>query len=335
MYCSKGNTTGNITRGITDNTTGNIKRSTTDSTTDSTTGNVTGTTNNAANNTPYDDVYRTLKTDCPKLTIPLINEMFAEQYEDTEEITQLKNEHLVTEPDGTQKKVATDTLITIIGYAQKKYHMECQSTPDGSMLFRMFEYDSRIALENGILDGKGTLTVRYPNAGILFLRHGKSMPDQMRTVILTPGGEVSYPVKILKLRQYSIEDIFEKNLLILIPFHIFTKENLLKKYDTGELHTKDLQQEYAYICNRLNTLCTTEKLSVRDKNTIFDMSRKVLNSIAIKYHNVRKGVEEILGGKVLEYETKTIYNAGEAKGRIAGIQILIEYSKELGVNKVD
>ena len=55
---------------------------------------------------------------------------------------------------------------------------------------------------------------------------------------------------------------------------------------------------------------------MKDKGTILDMSRKVLVHIVRRYPKVREGVEEILGGKVLEYETKTIYNAGEAAGEI-------------------
>lgn len=272
--------------------------------------------NRELSSTPYDDVYRTMMTDCPELVIPLINEMFTEHYERTAAIRHLKNEHLVNELDGTQKKIVTDTLTTVVGSEQKKYHIECQSTADGSILFRMFEYDSRIALESGIINGRNMLTVNYPYAGILHLRHGKRTPTHLKTVIRTPDGTVSYRIKVLRLKQYSLAEIFEKNLLILIPFYIFIKENLLKSYNKDESKLEELKQEYGYICNRLSALCDAGQLSVKDKSTILDMSRKVLVHIVRKYPKVREGVEEILGGKVLEYETKTIYNAGEAAGEI-------------------
>ena len=44
--------------------------------------------------------------------------------------------------------------------------------------------------------------------------------------------------------------------------------------------------------------------------TIIDMSNKVLEHIAKKYDAVRKGVKSVMGGKVLEYEAKTIRNEG-------------------------
>ncbi len=53
----------------------------------------------------------------------------------------------------------------------------------------------------------------------------------MPVTIKTPGGEVSYKVPVIKM-EYSIDEIFEKKLLFLIPFYIyiylFMKKNFLK-----------------------------------------------------------------------------------------------------------
>ena len=45
------------------------------------------------------------------------------------------------------------------------------------------------------------------------------------------------------------------------------------------------------------------------------MSSKVLENIAQDYDNVRKGVYDVMGGQVLEYETKTIFNEGRLSER--------------------
>jgi len=45
------------------------------------------------------------------------------------------------------------------------------------------------------------------------------------------------------------------------------------------------------------------------------MSQKVLEHIAAKFDNVKKGVKSVMGGQILEYEAKTILN----EGRILGI----------------
>lgn len=54
--------------------------------------------------------------------------------------------------------------------------------------------------------------------------------------------------------------------------------------------------------------------------TIIDMSNKVLDHIAQKYDSVRKGVKTVMGGRVLEYEAKTIKNEGIKEGMEKGIE---------------
>ena len=44
------------------------------------------------------------------------------------------------------------------------------------------------------------------------------------------------------------------------------------------------------------------------------MSNHVMALIAQKYQNVREGVEPIMGGKIIEYEAKTILNKGIEQG---------------------
>ena len=48
------------------------------------------------------------------------------------------------------------------------------------------------------------------------------------------------------------------------------------------------------------------------------MSKKVVREIASKYENVRKEVTAVMGGKILEYEAKTILNRGISEGRVEG-----------------
>jgi len=49
--------------------------------------------------------------------------------------------------------------------------------------------------------------------------------------------------------------------------------------------------------------------------TLMDMSKKVVRSLlGSKYPKVRKGVEEAMGGNILEYEAKTILNKGKKEG---------------------
>ena len=57
------------------------------------------------------------------------------------------------------------------------------------------------------------------------------------------------------------------------------------------------------------------------------MSNKVLEHIALKYQSVREGVKSVMGGKVLEYEAKTIKKEGIREGIEGTVSIL----KNLGI----
>ena len=171
--------------------------------------------------TPYDDSFRTLLTDCKRLIVPLVNEMFGENWQETENVELYQNEVFIT--TGADEKRITDSNFTIGN--SRRYHIECQSTEDGSMIVRMFEYDTQLALENREFTSN-ILTVQFPDSAIVSLRHTQNTPEHMTVKVLTPGGKVSYTVPVLKVKRYTIHELFEKKLFFLIPFHIFVYEKI-------------------------------------------------------------------------------------------------------------
>ena len=100
------------------------------------------------------------------------------------------------------------------------YHFECQITPKGNMVIRMYEYDTQIALVHGVgihKEDKKTF-VEMPNSIILYLTHTKNTPDFEKMQILLPDGNIwNYQVPVLKVQNSSLEMIREKKLYFLIP----------------------------------------------------------------------------------------------------------------------
>lgn len=271
----------------------------------------------STSNTPYDDVFRTLLNDCSGLILPVINEVFGEHYTGNEAVIFSPNEHYINQQDGSEEERITDTCFKIIGTETKKYHWECQSSTDNSMLVRFFEYDTQIALDEGEFEGN-VLRVTLPHSAVLFLRCSSTTPDKLKTEIVTPSGSISYDIQVMKSQEYALEEIFEKRLLFLIPFYIFSHEQRFKEYDQDEMKLGQLKAEYEEIKNRLEELLEESAISEYTKCTIIDMSNKVLEHIAAKYEAVRKGVKSVMGGKVLEYEAKTILKEGQKEGRLEG-----------------
>lgn len=266
----------------------------------------------------YDGAFRTILNDCRKLIIPVINEIFKEEYTGNEEIEFFPNEHFIDQQDAADQERITDTNFTIYGKIKKKYHIECESGfSNGKIMVRLFEYDAQIALDEAAIT-RETLTVTFPHTAVLYLRSYKKTPDKMRYVIKTPGGTVQYDVPIMKVQTYSLDDIFEKQLLLLIPFYIFSHEKGFSQYNSNEQKLEELKAEYQGILERLDKLEKREVIGAFDKRTIIEISGDVIKAITQKYENVQKGIGDIMGGALIETEARKILNKGinEAKKEI-------------------
>ena len=262
----------------------------------------------------YDGAFRTILNDCRKLIIPVINEIFSEHYTGEEEIRFFPNEHFLDQQDAADKERITDTNFQIIGRIVKKYHLECESSlPDGKITIRLFEYDAQIALDEGEVTEE-TLTVTFPNTAVMYLRAYKKTPDKMKYVIITPGGTVQYDVPIMKVQSYSLDEIFEKRLLMLIPFYIFSHEKSFSEYNNNEQKLEELKAEYRIILERLDDLEKQGIIGAFDKRTIIELSSDVIREIARKYENVQKGIGAMMRGPLIQTEARTILNRGISQG---------------------
>ncbi len=277
----------------------------------------------------YDGAFRTILNDCRRLIIPVINEIFGEDYTGNEKIEFHPNEHFIDQQDAPNQGRITDTNFTIFGRKRKKYHLECESSlPDGKMTIRLFEYDAQIALDEGEVIHE-TLTVTFPNTAVLYLRTYKKTPDKMRYVIRTPGGTVEYDVPIMKVQEYSLDEIFAKNLLLLIPFYIFSHEKDFVVYNTDKKRLEELKTEYQDILARLEKSEHEGIIGAFDKRTIIELSGDVIKEITQKYENVQKGVGGMMSGALIETEARRIKNENKKE---TALRMLLD--GELPIDKI-
>ncbi len=159
----------------------------------------------------------------------------------------------------------------------------------------------------------------FPNTAVLYLRAYRKTPDKMKYVIVTPGGTVQYDIPIMKVQKYSLDNIFEKRLLMLIPFYIFSHENRFLEYNSNEQRLEELKTEYQKILERLDELEQRGVIGAFDKRTIIELSGDVIKEIAQKYENVQKGVGDMMRGALIETSARTILNQGINQGISQGI----------------
>lgn len=256
--------------------------------------------------------------DCKQLIFPVLNEIFGENYSGNEDIKFSQNEIYLTQQDGEQEKRITDSCFIIRDDKKvMRYHLECESNPDRSIIVRIFEYDAQIALNDREQEGY-RLKVNFPHTAVIALRASGKMPESMSVEINTPGGSVEYDVPVLKTQVYSLDEIFDKNLLFLLPFYIFSYEKQFKKYDADESQMAEMVESLKLIVKRLGDLIQDGKLDQYTAQTLIFCFNKVAKSLAVDHANVLKGVDDVMGGKILEYEAKDILREGEARGRKEG-----------------
>ena len=265
------------------------------------------------NNTIFDDVFRTMVEKMTYLIVPLINEVFHTSYLEDVEIVHLRNEHQLEKGE-----LITDARLLI---GNKVYHIECQSTDDTTMSIRMFEYDLAIALENRRKIGRKSY-VEFPGSCVIYLRTPKNTPDVEEVEIKLPDGQIcEYRFPTVKVERYTKEKIFEKNLLMLLPFYVMRYEESAHTIGKDSEKLQGLLKEYENI--RINL---EKELSLAGRSELYtDLNKlivRISDYIFRKEEKVRKEVDEIMGGKVLQLESERLREEGmvigEARGKAIG-----------------
>ncbi len=146
----------------------------------------------------------------------------------------------------------------------------------------------------------------FPKSCVLYLRSGKNTPDFLEIeMVLSDENIVHYRVPTMKLETYTRDSIFEKNLLMLLPFYIMRYEKDIHEMSENPEMFQSLLNAYEEI--RINL---ERELSGADKTALYMNLNKLIIKIADyicrNEKTVRKGIGEIMGGKVLELESERL-----------------------------
>ena len=137
----------------------------------------------------------------------------------------------------------------------------------------------------------------------------------------TNNCSILYHPKPVYLPDYSLEKIFQKDLIFLLPFYIirYRSKNSSGCIVQDSDDFRQLMDEYQSIKQYL-----TEKLYNEKKEnlylTIIELSNKIIDYIFADNLPVRKGLGDIMGGQVLELATDRLVEESIQKGIQQGIE---------------
>ena len=285
--------------------------------------------------TPLDDVFRTEGEKMKEWFIPIINEVYGTSYKVSQAtILMQPNEQMheaaVDTDDVDQKgipKKITDMSILVEGHV---YHLECQSLEDGTIVIRLVEYGLFLAVRNANLDKKtGVLNVNLPRQLVLYLRRreaGKSVEvnyryDDQQIRVLIPG---------IPVQKYSIRELFEKKLYLLIPYYMMRYE---EQFETGAgIENPRIREDLEELNERLYSLSMDEEFPFIYVRYLAELSQTVMKHITPKVEKEkREGLVKSMGGTVLELETDRILKIGEERGEKRGEERGEKRGEERGI----
>lgn len=262
-------------------------------------------------NTIFDDVFRTISEKMPFLMIPLINEVFHTNYPEDIFFESLRNEH--HERSGT---IITDSIFKIEDIF---YHLECQSKKDGTMAIRMFQYDAAIAIEHAVYTKHGKTHIYFPKSCVLYIRnHSKKRTHHAVDVHFADGQKIVFKCPIIYAQDYTINMIFQKRLLLLLPYHILRYEHFLKNGKDNEKKIQQLLEEYTIIRRQLDQLSEENEKSSLYIDLVNLISR-IADYIIPDNNPVKERMEDVMGGKILKLRSEELIEEGMARGVAQGM----------------
>ena len=213
--------------------------------------------------------------------------------------------------------------------------MECESNPNGDIAIRLFEYDWMDAVNFVEREEMGNYVVRVQNSALLYLRINGNTPEQFTYKLILPGGEEAvYQVPIIKNPDYSMEEIFEKQLYMMLPYYILkyeqktedSIENEKEKAEAEDRMKNLLGGDLEAIEKELNRHVKEHIIREYDKVLLLQLMWDISEQVFKKSSAMKGRVDEFMGGQVLEYAWETEYrrqlkeaeDEGEIRGRREG-----------------
>ena len=174
--------------------------------------------------------------------------------------------------------------------------------------------------------------ISLPQSFVLYLSSTSRTILPSINLHFTNNCSILYHPKSVYLPNYSLEKIFQKDLIFLLPFYIIRYRN---KNSSGCIvqdsdDFRQLMDEYQSIKQYL-----TEKLYNEKKEnlylTIIELSNKIIDYIFADNLPARKGLGDIMGGQVLELATDRLVEESIQKGIQQGIAQGISQEREASI----
>jgi len=195
----------------------------------------------------------------------------------------------------------------------------------------MIEYDFHIALDAATGDD-GKWEMSFPRSTIVYLRKAGKNAAKWETVQvkMPDGGTWNYRVPVVRAQEFSKQELFEKQLLLLVPFYIFRYERMFAKLEEDAAAREAFLADLRDLRDRLEKVRTTDARMERAYREVYERLDYVCRHFLQKRTKLKQEVSAIMGGRILETKALDAWDAGMEKGRKEGMEKGMEKGKKNG-----
>jgi hypothetical protein len=251
--------------------------------------------------------------------IRFINGAFGTSHPLDAEVEYLSTEHIT----GSLRQSICDMLVRLNHDDALKYLTESQTGADGDISFRIWNYSYLEGMRNRTTKGHVT-EIKLVPAIVICLEPGPSTPDTLSVKITGMDGDAhtfTYPT--LKLLDYTVEELEERDLSILLPFYLLKLRKRVQSAKTEEKR-RELTGEMKELVEKLTAAlerCEQKgKLDKSDTQTLIALMGKLYDNLYKGYpefEEVHEMVDDMLLTAVDEAELRGIAQ-GKAEGLAMG-----------------
>ena len=134
-----------------------------------------------SNEQTYDSALSSMVTKLDGYVVPLINEAFGKAFTGKAKIVLRNNKHIIQRTDGALARRESDAVVELSEMLDQKisktYLIECEAWYDKTIVFRIAEYDSSVAIETAQVTDKEVVLI-HPHSAVIFLHPNGNIPKR-------------------------------------------------------------------------------------------------------------------------------------------------------------
>jgi predicted transposase/invertase (TIGR01784 family) len=185
------------------------------------------------------------------------------------------------------------------------YHLEAEIEDDENIVIRVFEYGFAEGLRTmTALDDGERITLKFPNARIIYWETTKKTPDEVILALEFPdGGRYDYKVETLKFLEHEIEELEKRKLAILLPFYVLKLRKKVVAAKTSSARAK-LAVEMKSLLDELMTAigqaAETGLMNEADSRSVLEYTERLYSELYKEYDEFKEA-DAMLQDTILTY----------------------------------